>query len=167
VLGVKAVMEFSIRPVEARDKPWIRVLLEERWEAPIIVTRGRVHRADELPGLVAEEGGNPVGLITYKIRGDECEVVSLDSLMEGRGMGTRLLECVEEVARKMGCKRVWVITTNDNTPALRFYQKRGFRLVAVYRNALEESRKLKPQIPLTGLNGIPLRDEIELEKMLN
>jgi hypothetical protein len=50
--------------------------------------------------------------------------------------------------------------------ALRFYQKRGFVLVAVHRNALEQSRKLKPEIPLIGDDEIPLRDEIELEMML-
>ncbi len=54
----------------------------------------------------------------------------------------------------------------DNMNALRFYQKRRFRLIAVFPNALEESRKLKPEIPLTGIDGIPLRDEIELELIL-
>jgi RimJ/RimL family protein N-acetyltransferase len=73
---------------------------------------------------------------------------------------------VKEVAVASGCERLWLITTNDNTPALRFYQKRGFQLVAIHRNALEHSRRLKPQIPLLGLNGIPLRDEIELEMLL-
>lgn len=57
--------------------------------------------------------------------------------------------------------------TDDNLHALRFYQNRGFVLVAVYRNALEISRQLKPEIPLIGKNGIPLRDEIELEYTLS
>jgi hypothetical protein len=59
-----------------------------------------------------------------------------------------------------------LITTNDNTAALRFWQKRGFKLLRVHRNAVEKSRKLKPEIPLTGNDGIPIRDEIELEMML-
>ncbi len=160
------IMTVSIRPIVTKDKAWVRTLLKVRWASPMIVTRGTVHHADELPGFVAEEKKKLVGLVTYEIRGNECEVISLDSLTEGKGVGTRLLESVEEVAMKKGCRRVWVITTNDNLPALRFYQKRGFRLVAIHRNALEESRRIKPQIPLTGLNGIPLRDEIELEKVL-
>ena len=49
---------------------------------------------------------------------------------------------------------------------MRFYQKRGFVLVAVHRNALAESRRLKPEIPLIGIDDIPLRDEIELEMEL-
>ena len=35
-----------------------------------------------------------------------------------------------------------------------------------YRNAVEKARLLKPEIPSIGLNGIPIRDQIELEKIL-
>jgi RimJ/RimL family protein N-acetyltransferase len=73
---------------------------------------------------------------------------------------------VSNIALKAGCRRIWLITTNDNTAALRFYQKKGFSLVAVHRNAIERSRQLKPEIPETGNDGIPLRDEIELEIVL-
>lgn len=58
------------------------------------------------------------------------------------------------------------LSPDDNLNALRFYQKRGFVLVAIYRNALDIARKLKPEIPLIGNDGIPLRDEIELEMIL-
>jgi Acetyltransferase (GNAT) family len=68
--------------------------------------------------------------------------------------------------REAGCRRVWLITTNDNLRALRFYQRRGFRLVAVHPDALARSRELKPSIPEIGLDGIPLRDELELELLL-
>jgi hypothetical protein len=61
---------------------------------------------------------------------------------------------------------LWLITNNDNLPALGFFQKRGLSLVAVYRNAVDVARRLKPEIPLVGKNGIPLRDEIELEMVL-
>ncbi len=57
-------------------------------------------------------------------------------------------------------------TTNDNLCALHFYQKRGFRLVTVHRNALDAARQLKPRIPLIGNDQFPLHDEIELEMML-
>jgi DNA-3-methyladenine glycosylase I len=89
--------------------------------------------------------------------------VTLNSLREGIGIGTALLDAVREAARKSGCRRTWLITTNDNLHALRFYQKRGWRLTALHRNALDESRRLKPVIPEIGIDGIPLRDEIELE----
>ncbi len=141
----------------------MRELLCERWGSPVIVTRGRVHEADQLSGFIAEEQEAPVGLITYRIDGDECEIVSLDSLVQGQGVGSALVAAVKEATTEHGCKRLWLITTNDNTAALRFYQKLGFRLVAVHRNAIEKSRELKPEIPDVGMDGIPIRDEVELE----
>ncbi len=86
--------------------------------------------------------------------------------MEKARIGTALIDAVKDVATMAHCKRLWLITANDNMAALRFYQKRGFLLVAVYRNAVEQSRRLKPEIPLVGIDGIPLRDEIELELLL-
>jgi GNAT superfamily N-acetyltransferase len=141
-------------------------LLEERWGSPRIVTRGRVHDADRLPGFVAVSRDQPIGLSTHHIVKDECELVSLDSLAEKRGVGTALVNAVRDAARAAGCRRLWLITTNDNLHAIRFYQKRGFVLAGLYPNALAESRKLRPEIPLVGIDGIPLRDELELELSL-
>ena len=76
-----------------------------------------------------------------------------------------MIEEAGQLARRQGYSRLWVITTNDNIDALRFYQRRGFCLVRVYRGAVDRSRaSLKPEIPAVGAYGIPLRDEIELEK---
>jgi hypothetical protein len=61
---------------------------------------------------------------------------------------------------------VWLVTTNDNTAAIRFYQRRGWDLVALHRDALDRSRELKPAIPRTGDDGIALRHELELERRL-
>jgi len=155
-----------IRPLGEDDRAWERRLLEMQWGSTMMVTRGVLYDMSIFPGLVALRGDDRVGLLTYRIDGDQCEVMSLDSLVEGIGVGTALLETVQDVARAAGCCRLWLITTNDNTYALRFYQKRGFHLAALYPNALEESRRLKPQIPLLGMDGIPLRDEIELELLL-
>jgi len=155
---------FHIHPLKPSDRPWVSRFMIDRWGALTVVSRGRVHQPDELPGFVALQGDNPVGLATYRIEGDECELVTIDSLVEGMGIGTALIEAVRQAAE--GCRRLWLITTNDNTPALRFYQKRGFTLAALHRNALEQSRKLKPEIPLIGMDGIPIRDEIELEMLL-
>ena len=107
-----------------------------------------------------------IGLVTFNIKNDDCEMVTLNSIKENIGLGTKLINSVIEDARSRSCKRVWLITTNDNLSAIRFYQKRGFNLVAVHKNALENSRKLKPEIPLIGNDGIPIHDEIELELLL-
>ena len=157
---------FQIRPIAQDDKSWITSLLKENWGSSIMVTRGKIHQADELPGFIALQEDQPVGLVTYNIDGDRCEIVSMNSLAEGEGTGSALIDAVKDAAAKASCKRLWLITTNDNTKALRFWQKRGFRLVAVYPNAVEESRRLKPEIPFTGNDNIPIRDEIELELVL-
>lgn len=154
---------FEIRPVEPADKDWIRRFEEEHWSAPVVVAHGVIYRPHELPGFIALSEGKGVGLITYTIDGSSCEIVTLNSLVENVGIGTALVEAVLARARQGKCSRLWLITTNDNLHALGFYQKRGFELVAVHRNALKRSRELNPRIPLVAPNGIPIRDEIELE----
>ena len=104
------------------------------------------------------------GLITYVLKDAECEIISLDSLEEKKGVGTSLMKEVEKVAAENGCRRITLITTNDNLLALKFYQKRDFRISAIHRDAVEKARRIKPEIPLIGNDGIPIRDEIELEK---
>ena len=154
---------FEIRPLDRDDRDWVAALIEKEWASTKIVTRGKIHHADELPGFAAIANNKPVGLVTYRIDDKECEIITLNSLSRRIGIGSALVEAVKRVALDSNCKRLWTITTNDNVDALRFYQKRGFKLVAVHRNAVERSRKLKPEIPLVGKDGIPLRDEIELE----
>ena len=154
-----------VRPLGEGDREWVRETLRELW-GETVVSRGAVHDPTALPGFVAEEGGDRVGLLTYRVDGADCEVVTIDAFPEGAGAGTALLDAAARAARDAGCGRVWLITTNDNLRALRFYQRRGFRLVAVHPDALERSRELKPSIPEIGLDGIPLRDELELELRL-
>ncbi len=157
---------FHIRPIDRDDKIQVGSLLREWWGGPDMVSRGKVHHAGDLPGFVAEMINNPVGVVTYNIENGECEILSLNSLLEGMGIGTALVETVVNKAKAAGCRRLWLIMTNDNTTALRFWQKHGFRIIAVHVNAIEQSRRLKPEIPLTGNDGIPIRDEIELETIL-
>ena len=58
--------------------------------------------------------------------------------------------------------RVFLTTTNDNLPALGLYQSLGFRIVRVRPDAVTRAREVKPQIPVTGYRGIPMRDELDL-----
>jgi len=128
-----------------------------------MITRGNIYHPEQLDGFVFEDENEWVGLLTFFIKDDECEVTSLDSLRQGKGIGTLLIDKAIEEACAENCKRLFLITTNDNLHALGFYQKRGFEIVTVYRGAVNESRKIKPSIPRIGIDGIPLRDEIELE----
>lgn len=156
-------MTFEIRDLADVDRPWVKEFIEVEWGGSTVVSRGQVHDPSSLPGFIALESDRPVGLVTYNIDDKSCELVTLNSFKEGMGIGAALVESVVVNAKEVGCHRLWLISTNDNTGALRFYQKIGFRLVAVHCDALEESRKLKPTIPLIGLDGIPIRDELELE----
>jgi len=159
--------DFDIRPTTANDKIQITEILKDAWESTISVSKGKALNASELPGFVAVQDEEIIGLITYHIKDNECEIVTLDSLIEGIGVGTALIMAAKQTAINAGCARLWLITTNDNFEALRFYQTRGFLMVAVHRNAVTEARKkIKPEIPLYGLESIPIRDEIELEMML-
>jgi GNAT superfamily N-acetyltransferase len=120
-----------------------------------------------LDGFAVVENNTWLGLATFIVECDHCEIISLDSLREGIGIGMALIKAVEEEARKLGCARLVIATTNDNTRALRLYQKYGFELTTLRRHAIDASRKLKPGIPLTGNDGIPIRDELELELRLD
>jgi ribosomal protein S18 acetylase RimI-like enzyme len=138
----------------------------ERWGSSKIITRARSHDVGALPGYLVREEGRLLGVITVSIEGPECEVVTIDAADEGRGIGSSMLERAEEHARAAGCDRMWLVTTNDNMRALGFYQLQGYRIMAVHRDAVVRSREQKPEIPVLGAHGIPIYDEIELEKAL-
>jgi len=153
----------EIRPLAGDDRDWVERLIVARWGDSIVTGRGGVWRPAGLPGFAAFRGGDCVGLVTYEIDGDACEVVTIDALEEGHGIGTALLNAVVEAAREAGCARVQLLTTNNNLRALAFYQKRGFRLVALVPGAIDEQRSMKPSIPLVDSAGLPIRDELHLE----
>jgi len=156
----------NIRRLTPDDLPRLRQFWKENWGDEFVVAHGVIYYPDTLDGFIALDDDEWAGEITYAFSGSDCEIVSLDSLREGQGIGTKLITAVVEEARTRNCERVFLITTNDNLNALGFYQKRGFQLVKINRGALIETRKLKPDIPVIGANNIPLRDEIELEMIL-
>ena len=151
-----------IREYRPPDRAWAEEHLEAEWGGSLQARRGELVDVLDLPGLVAEVDGEPVGIATYRLDGDECELVFIAAFEYRRGIGTALLEGVREAA--IDCRRIWLITTNDNLDALRFYQRRGFRLAAVRLGAVDAAREeLKPKIPQVGAFGIRIHDELELE----
>jgi GNAT superfamily N-acetyltransferase len=159
-------MADTIRSIEPADKPWVLRFLHERWGSDRMAAHGVLFFPADHAGFIAERGGEPAGLLTYEIAGDACEITLIDSGPQHAGIGTMLIRAVEDAARRAGCRRLWLVTTNDNVDALRFYQRRGFVLAALRPKALEAARRLKPEIPLVGDYGILLRDEIEVEMWL-
>lgn len=147
----------QVREARPCDRGAIATLLRERW-GKTVASRGRVHLLETLPALIAELEGRLAGCLTYHLEGDALEVVTLDALVERRGIGTALMHAVRPRAR-----RIWLITTNDNLPAQAFYLNLGMTLAAVHEGAVAEARRLKPEIPLTGIGGVPIRDELEYQ----
>jgi len=163
---MKSRKAIEIHPLSPGDQGWIEEFYQERWGSKRVVSRGNLYTVSKLPGFAAWDGKKHAGLLTYHISGENLEIVTMDSLEPNQGVGSVLIEEILKFAISKNLRRVWLITTNDNTPALHFYQKRGFSLVTIYKDAVRISRELKPEIPLVGLDGIPIRDEIELEFLL-
>lgn len=159
---------FSIRKVHKEDRNWICRWLVFQWGAEIVISHDEIFHPADLPGFIAIESSapEPLGLVTFNIAGDDCEIITLDSLREGIGIGNALIDAVLQYARNIQCKRVVLVTTNDNLNSLRFYQKRGFRLSRINVGATDRARDQKPEIPEIGEFGIPIHDEIELEYKL-
>ncbi|HEX6357546.1 GNAT family N-acetyltransferase [Actinophytocola sp.] len=160
---MSTVTPYTLRPLTSADKPVVTPLLVREWGAVEVValSLGGVVDASTLPGWLAESGDEVVGLLTYLVRDGVAELVTINAFAGG-GVGSALLGALVEECRATGVRRVHVTTTNDNTRALRFYQRAGFRLSALRVGAVDETRKIKPEIPSLGLDGIPIRDELEL-----
>lgn len=157
---------FEIISLPLRLREWAGKTLKSHWGSTRILSRWRYHEAGDLPAFVATQNENPVGLATYYTEGDCCELVTLNSFVEGTGIGEALLFAVRDTARAAGCQKLWLTTSNDNLPALQFYQKRDMAIVAVHRFAIDEARKQNPAISILGYHGVPCRDELELEMLL-
>ncbi len=158
---------YTLRRLSPADRAIVVPLLEREWGAVEVValSLGDVVDASVLPGWLAERDGEVVGLLTYLTSGDVVDIVTINAFAGG-GVGAALVEALVGEVRGTAA-RLRLTTTNDNTRALRFYQRAGFRLTALRVGAVAEARKRKPQIPELGLDGIPIRDELELEMDLS
>ena len=152
-----------VRAVREDERAWLRATLAERWGDDVVAGRGQVWTPHELAALVAvDDAGERIGVATYAVEGAVAELVTIDALRTGAGVGRPLLEAVAAAARAAGASRLRVMTTNDNVVALRLYQRAGFRLLELRPGAVDAARALKPSIPAKGNDGIPIRDEIDL-----
>lgn len=156
----------GVRALRASDQPWVRTVVSEHFSSARVVSRGVLHEVASLPGLVAERAGSRVGLLQYSVDADQCEVVVLIAAARRQGVGRALLDAIQPVALAAGCRRLWLVTTNNNRPGLAFYQAAGWRQVAVHRGAVRAARRLKPEIAEMDAEGTPIEDEIEFELTL-
>jgi ribosomal protein S18 acetylase RimI-like enzyme len=148
-------------PVAGPLRDWADDLVAASWGGAV-ARRGALVDPAACPGFVAVDGERPVGLVTFAIRSGDCEIVTIDARVRRAGVGRRLVAAVIEMARAAGVTSLWLITTNDNRVAIAFYEALGFVLVARYDGAVDEARRtIKPGIPATGVDGTPIRDELE------
>lgn len=158
----------SIREINEENREKVVSFFREHWGSSEMVISSGIYQCEKLNGFIFEDNKQIIGLVTYVIKDyeNEIEIISLDSLIEGKGIGSALIEKVENIARQKQIHIVSLITTNDNLNALKFYQKRGYRIISVISDAVNKARKLKPSIPLIGNDGIPLKDELILKKII-
>ena len=161
-LTVTQERDVLVRPVQDGDRPTVEWLTTRLWGAPEVVVHDGAYYPAMLPGFIAERAGRIVGLVTFEVRPVVLEIITINALHRYAGIGTMLVEAVRAEAKRCNCSEVVLTTTNDNVDALRFYQRRGFRLAALRRGAVDRSRQVKPTIPRTGDHDIPLHDEIDL-----
>ena len=152
-----------VRDLTDEDRDWLAEVVTAAWGLPVVSLSGS-HDVVRLPGLVAQEepGGARLGALTYRADERGLEVVTLNSLAEGRGIGTALLAGARQRARQDG-QRLWLTTGNDNVRAIGFYQRRGMDMVALHRDFADEVRKVKPWLPVPPGGEITFRHAIELE----
>ncbi len=150
-----------VRSFEPGDIAWAESLLGGMG-GRLQARRDEVVDVLDASGFVAEHNGEPIGILTYAGRNDGTEILYVETTARQRGVGSALIQAL---VRLVGTKqRIWVVTTNDNLDALRFYQRRGFAFREVRVGAVDRAREtIKPLLPLVGDYGIPLRDEVELE----
>ena len=157
----------DVRPLTEGDRAWAVQVESDSWSQPVVARLGELVDPTQLPGFIGLLDGERAGLASYAVRAAECELVTIRSLHEGRGVGRALLDAVHAAAVEAGCTRLWLITTNDNLRALDLYQRWGMEIVAFHRDAVTRARcHLKPSIPGRGVHGIPIAHELELELRL-
>ncbi|MAB00618.1 MAG: GNAT family N-acetyltransferase [Stappia sp.] len=160
-------MGVTIREKSEADHAAVVELLTRRWTSPEILIEGELIDGSLLPGFLAEDTeGETAGLVTLIKREREWEILTLDSLTRWSGVGTLLLNAVIGSALEQGIRRLMVRTSNDNLDAFRFYQRRGFRIEKIVTGAIDEERRLRPEIPLLGEYGIPIHDEVVFARSL-
>jgi hypothetical protein len=139
----------TARQAEEADRAELDALFVRLWGATQVIAHDERMDLRTLPTLVAVDGsGEFAGALVWRPDGDAVEVAGIGAVASGGGVGTALLDAA------------------DNTGALRFYQRRGLCIVAVDAGAVDRARVIKPEMPLVGFDGIPLRDELRLEMEL-
>lgn len=149
--------------IQDSDREELAIFMEHHWHSRMVMSQGKSYYPHQEQGIIERQDGKIVGVLTYHIENHEMEILTLNSLLEGRGIGSSMMLDTIEKARSLEVARIWLTTTNDHLRAIGFYQRLGFRMVSINLGVVDEARKMKPEIPETGERGIPIHDEIVME----
>jgi len=149
--------------LQPADREELAAFIETHWQSPVVMSRGRAFYPHKEDGFVDRRDGQIVGLLTFHVENKELEILTLNATLEGKGIGSALMLATIEKARSLGCKKIWLTTTNDRLKPIGFYQRIGFRMTSINLNVVDEARKIKPQIPEFGERGVRIQDEIVME----
>jgi GNAT superfamily N-acetyltransferase len=165
IFFLKAIepQKYEVREIDTTLRDKIQPILDETWGAPLLAINGKLRDSRTMPGIAAVSGDEVLGYLLYEFHDGVCEIMVLESVAQNIGVASALIEQVKQTAKLSGVNKVIVQTSNDNTHAFRFYQRRGFTIREIRISAMDAARQLKPSIPLIGEDDIPLRDEIEFE----
>jgi hypothetical protein len=155
---------FEVRPMA--DRTALEDLLRLRWSDGTIFVRGRLLSPQDVEAFGAYLNNRLQGVVTWRVEDGTLYMLTMNNITDKRGVSTALLDKMLAVGREKGFPFMRALLTNDNWPGFRWYQRRGFRIVAVHPGVVDMMRAMKPSIPERGVEGIPMRDEIELEIVL-
>ena len=149
--------------IQDSDRQDVADFIEAHWHSQMVMSRGQKFYPHKESGFLERQDGKIVGLLTFHVEDGAMEVLTLNSTLEGKRIGTSLMLHAIEYARRHSSHGIWLTTTNANLRAIGFYQRLGFRIVQVNPGAVNEARKSKPEIPTVGEGGIAIQDEIVME----
>jgi GNAT superfamily N-acetyltransferase len=162
--------DVDLRPLAPADEAAAEALLDATMAGRHQSRLGESHDVLVLDSLGAWDGDRLVAVATWSAPDpagrSELAVLAVAEDRQGQGLGALLVDAVAMAALQAGATTQWLVTTNDNLDALRLYQRHAYRLAELHRGAVDEARRRKPAIPPVGDYGIPLRDELVLERPL-
>lgn len=161
----KATLEFEVDKVTTeKEKEKIRELVKRFWGEEEQLTFDTRFIVAELPAYASRTEEEIIGFASYAEAKDALIIVALGILPkhQGFGVGKSLVKNIEAEAKRLRKKKLLVSTSNDDLPALAFYQSLGFQIYEVKPNVIAE----KHGKILKGIGGLPVRDELRLQKTL-
>ena len=152
-----------VREATPADREKALELFKRDFGPAQLVAYGEAISLDDALALVAETDNDIAGALAWRPFDGALHILALatDPMWQRAGVGGHLVAEAELLARRRNLPRMIVTITNDNLPALYFYQRRGYRMSAILRDSIAAHTRGQQAV---GFAGIPIVDEIQLAK---